>query len=89
MKEPRFDVYRLEVFEPVYTASVQIGDEKREVSIPVGGALFMDIVITDRDELRAHVYSAMRYNCGDLWITHFGARRLVTCCAQFDAEYMF
>lgn len=88
MKEPRFDVYRLEVYEPVYTASVQIGDEKCEVSISVGGALAVDVVIADRDELRAHVYSAMQCNCGDLWVTHLGARRLIKNCAQFDAEYL-
>lgn len=87
MKEPKYDVYRLEIFEPIYTVSVKIGDEEREVSISVGGALAIDVIIADLDELRAHVYSAMDCSCGNLWITRFGARRLVTCCAQFEEQY--
>lgn len=75
MKEPRYDIYRLEVFEQNY------GDIK--------GRLWVDVVIADLGVLRRNVYETMMYNCGDLWITRFGARRLVTCCAQFDAEYMF
>lgn len=74
MKEPKYDVYRLEVFEQDY------GHFK--------GRLWVDVVIADLGVLRKNVYEAMMCNCGELWITYLGARRLITCCAQFDAEYM-
>jgi hypothetical protein len=87
MKEPRFDVYRLEVFSPVYNASIDFGIAGGMLPFKLGGDLILDVVIPDFDDLRGAVYSAFHYNIGELWITHLGERRLVTTCAQFEAEY--
>lgn len=87
MKEPRFDVYRLEVYEPTYSATFSGGPEGKIITIPIGGRLFVDVVIPDFNFLRRNVYEAMTHGCGELWITHLGERRLVTTCAQFEAEY--
>lgn len=87
MKEPRYDVYRLEVFEPVYVCTIQNAITGDSMPISVGGRVFVDVVIPNFDILREQVYEAMMHNIGDLWITHLGARRLVTTCAQFEAEY--
>lgn len=87
MREPKYDVYRLEVFEPTYSATFSGGPGGRPMTIPVGGQLLLDVVIPDLDDLRGAVYNAFMHCCGELWITHLGERRLVTTCAQFEAEY--
>lgn len=87
MKESKYDVYRLEVFNPVYNASIDFGIAGGMLPFKLGGELILDVVIPDFGDLRGAVYSAFHYNIGELWITHLGERRLVTTCAQFEAEY--
>ena len=78
MKEPRFDVYRLEVFGlPRFGCTGIVITDK-----------WFDRVTADFEELRRNVYAAFcEWMAAGLWITHLGERRLVTTCAQFEAEY--
>lgn len=78
MKEPRYDVYRLEVFRPILRGTW---------GITFGGELLIDVVIPELEVLRQHVYDALMHCCGELWVTHLGERRLVMTCAQFEDEY--
>ncbi|QGZ66244.1 hypothetical protein [Paraburkholderia acidisoli] len=77
MKEPKYDVYRLEVYGlPMFGCTGIVICHK-----------LVDHVTTDLEELRRNVYEAFMHCCGALWITYLGARKLVTTCAQFEAEY--
>jgi hypothetical protein len=78
MKSPKDDVYRLEVFGlPRFGCTGIVITDK-----------WLDRVTTDREELRRNVYAAFsEWMAVELWITHLGERRLVTTCAQFEAEY--
>lgn len=78
MREPRYNVYRLEVFGlPRFGCTgIVIADK------------WLDRVTTDLEELRRNVYAAFcEHMAAELWITYLGERRLVTTCAQFEAEY--
>ena len=89
MQNPRYSVYRLEVFEPEYTVTAQNSITGDAMSFKIGGGqLLADVVIPELEELRRHVYDAMLNGFPTLYVTYLGDRNLITTCAQFDSIYV-